>query len=200
VDQDAGTSPEIRTRSGIVRDPAARSRITSRNPVWSGRGTQCHRADGRAPAPAHRRIRLRRPRRGHWTRGPGNFGKLLDQIGAPLPTVTVWLVTVVELFGGLAILVGAFVALASVPLIVSRLVAMFTEQLRYGFSSVNTIGLTPSGPIFGPPGYEINLLYIAALIGDPRGTGRVVGGRVARPAWGGGYEVGSSGGPEARAT
>jgi putative oxidoreductase len=56
------------------------------------------------------------------------------------------------------------VALASVPLIVSRLVAMFTEQLRYGFSSVNTIGLTPSGPIFGPPGYEINLLYIAALI------------------------------------
>ena len=37
-------------------------------------------------------------------------------------------------------------------------------QLRYGFSSVNTVGLTPSGPLFGPPGYEINLLYIAALI------------------------------------
>jgi putative oxidoreductase len=41
---------------------------------------------------------------------------------------------------------------------------MFTVQLRYGFSSVNTIGLTESGPIFGPPGYEINLLYIAALL------------------------------------
>ena len=40
---------------------------------------------------------------------------------------------------------------------------MFTVQLRYGFSSVNTIGLTPTGPIFGPPGYEINLLYIGAL-------------------------------------
>jgi putative oxidoreductase len=29
---------------------------------------------------------------------------------------------------------------------------------------VNTIGLTSNGPVFGPPGYEINMLYIAALI------------------------------------
>jgi putative oxidoreductase len=64
----------------------------------------------------------------------------------------------------LAILVGAFVAIASIPLIVSMLVAMFTVSLRYGFSSVNTIGLTATGPIFGPSGYEINLLYIAALL------------------------------------
>jgi putative oxidoreductase len=99
-----------------------------------------------------------------WSRGPENFGKLLHQIGAPLPTATAWLVTLLEVFGGLAILVGAFAALVSIPLIVSTLVAMFTVQLRYGFSSVNTIGLTESGPIFGPPGYEINLLYIAALL------------------------------------
>lgn len=44
------------------------------------------------------------------------------------------------------------------------LVAMFTVNIRYGFSSVNTVGLTANGPQFGPPGYEINLLYIAALI------------------------------------
>ncbi|HMI59995.1 MAG TPA: hypothetical protein VK518_03780 [Puia sp.] len=41
---------------------------------------------------------------------------------------------------------------------------MFTVQIKYGFSSVNTIGLTPNGPLFGPPGFEINLLYIAGLI------------------------------------
>jgi putative oxidoreductase len=29
---------------------------------------------------------------------------------------------------------------------------------------VNTIGLSATGPILGPPGYEINLLYIAALV------------------------------------
>jgi putative oxidoreductase len=50
-----------------------------------------------------------------------------------------------------------------VPLIASMLVAMFSVQWRYGYSSVNTIGLTDAGPVFGPPGYEINLLYIACL-------------------------------------
>jgi len=99
-----------------------------------------------------------------WTRGPAKFGNLLHVVGVPFPVPTAWLVTLLEVFGGLAILVGAFVVIVSVPLVVSMLVAMFTVQLRYGFSSVNTIGLTPTGPIFGPPGYEINLLYIAALV------------------------------------
>jgi putative oxidoreductase len=99
-----------------------------------------------------------------WSRGPANFGKLLEQIGAPFPTATAWMVTLLEVFGGLAILTGVVVAIVSIPLIISMLVAMFTVQLRYGFSSVNTIGLTPSGPLFGPPGYEINLLYIAGLL------------------------------------
>jgi putative oxidoreductase len=42
-------------------------------------------------------------------------------------------------------------------------VAMFTVHLRYGFSAANTIGLDASGPILGPPGYELSLIYIAAL-------------------------------------
>lgn len=99
-----------------------------------------------------------------WNRGPANFAKLLHQIGTPLPVATAWIVTMVEIFGGLAILLGIFVAIVSIPLICTMLVAMFTVQWRYGFSSVNTIGLTPSGPVFGPPGYEINLLYIAGLL------------------------------------
>ena len=99
-----------------------------------------------------------------WSRGPENFGKLLQQIGVPLPAATAWIVTLLEVFGGLAILGGVLVTVVSLPLIVSQLVAMFTVQLRYGFSSVNTIGLTADGPVFGPPGYEINLLYIASLL------------------------------------
>jgi putative oxidoreductase len=69
-----------------------------------------------------------------------------------------------ETFGGLAILLGIFVALASAPLIASMLVAIFSVHLRYGFSTINTVGLSATGPVFGPPGYEINLLYIAALV------------------------------------
>jgi putative oxidoreductase len=99
-----------------------------------------------------------------WSRGPAGFAKLLAQIGAPLPHVTAWVVTLTEIDGGIALVLGALVVVVSVPLIVSMLVAMFTVQLRFGFSSVNTIGLTPEGPVFGPPGYEINLLYIGALM------------------------------------
>jgi putative oxidoreductase len=98
------------------------------------------------------------------SRGPSGFAKLLTQIGAPLPETTAWVSTIVELLGGLAIFVGAFVEVVSVPLIVMMLVAMFTVHLKYGFSSINTIGLTREGPQFGPPGYEVNLLYIAGLL------------------------------------
>jgi putative oxidoreductase len=98
------------------------------------------------------------------SRGPAGFAKLLEQIGAPLPEATAWISTFVELLGGLAIFVGAFVEFVSVPLIVMMLVAIFTVHLKYGFSSVNTIGLTENGPQFSPPGYEVNLLYIAGLL------------------------------------
>ena len=98
------------------------------------------------------------------SRGPAGFAKLLEQIGAPLPEATAWVSTLIEVLGGLAILAGAFVAVVSVPLIVMMLVALFTVHLRYGFSAINTIGLTADGPQFGPPGYEVNLLYIAGLL------------------------------------
>lgn len=96
-------------------------------------------------------------------RGPAGFGKLLHQIGVPFPLFSAWSVTLLEILGGLALLVGAFVAIASVPLFGSMLVAMFTIHWRYGFSAINTTGLTPQGPTFGPPGYEVNLLYMGAL-------------------------------------
>lgn len=99
-----------------------------------------------------------------WSRGPAGFGRLLHQIGTPLPVATAWTVAFLEIFGGLAILAGAFVVVASIPLMVTMLVAIFTVHARYGFSSINTIGLSPSGPVFGPPGYEINLLYIGGLL------------------------------------
>ena len=98
------------------------------------------------------------------SRGPEGFARLLEQVGAPLPEATAWASTFIEVLGGLAIITGAFVAVVSIPLIVMMLVAMFTVHLRYGFSAINTIGLTADGPKFGPPGYEINLLYIAGLL------------------------------------
>ena len=95
---------------------------------------------------------------------PAGFEKLITQIGAPFPHVTAWIVPCIELGGGFALILGAFTAVAAVPLICTMLVAIFTVHLKYGFSSIKTIGLTPDGPIFGPPGYEVALLYVAALV------------------------------------
>lgn len=98
------------------------------------------------------------------SRGPAGFEKLLLQIGVPFPHFNSWAVPITEVVGGFAIFIGVFVSIAAIPLILTMLVAMFTVQINYGFSSVKTIGLTTDGPVFGPPGYEINLLYIAGLI------------------------------------
>lgn len=97
------------------------------------------------------------------TRGPAGFAALLHQLGLPLPAITAWTVTFLELAGGLAIVAGAFVRILSAPLIATMLMAMFRVHWRYGFSAIKTIGLTADGPVFGPPGYEVNLLYIAGL-------------------------------------
>jgi putative oxidoreductase len=97
-------------------------------------------------------------------RGPAGLAKLLEQIGAPLPGLSAWASTLIEILGGLSILSGAFIAAVSIPLIIVMLVAIFTVHLRYGFSAINTIGLTADGPQFGPPGYEVNLLYVAGLL------------------------------------
>jgi putative oxidoreductase len=99
-----------------------------------------------------------------WSAGPEKFGKLLELIGTPAPGAMAWVMMLLEIFGGLAIVVGLFVEIVSIPLIISMLVAMFTIHIHYGYSSVHTIGLTAVGPVFGPPGYEINLLYVGALL------------------------------------
>jgi putative oxidoreductase len=98
-----------------------------------------------------------------WNRGPAKFAVLLHQLGVPLPVTAAWATTATELFGGMALLVGLWVTIACVPLAMTMLVAMFTIHVHYGFSAVNTVGLTAAGPQFGPPGYEINLLYIGIL-------------------------------------
>lgn len=99
-----------------------------------------------------------------YSRGTAGFEKLLTFLHVPFPHLMGTITPAIEVVGGFAIFIGAFVRLAAIPLILTMLTAMFTIHIHYGFSSVKTIGLTPEGPQFGPPGYEINLLYIAGLM------------------------------------
>jgi len=62
------------------------------------------------------------------------------------------------------VMAGAFIPIVSIPLAIVMLVALFTIHLPFGFSSIKLMGITESGPQFGTPGYEVNLLYLAGLL------------------------------------
>lgn len=97
-------------------------------------------------------------------RGPEVFIAILHAIGVPWPHVLGWATIVVELAGGTLILLGAFVPAATVPMLVVLLVAIFTVHLPYGFSSIKLLAYAGDRAHFGQPGYETDLLYIAALL------------------------------------
>jgi putative oxidoreductase len=96
-------------------------------------------------------------------RGPDAFAAILQALHVPVPHFMAWATILTEILGGFAVLLGSFVWLVSLPMTAVLLVAVFTVQLRYGFSSIKLLGVTPAGAQFGPPGYETNLLYIACL-------------------------------------
>ena len=97
-------------------------------------------------------------------RGPEKFAAILQAMGIPAPGVMAWATTLLELLGGVSVMLGAFVAPLSLPLVVIMLTAMLGVHLPYGFSSVRLQAIAPAGAVFGPVGYELNLLYIAALV------------------------------------
>jgi len=97
------------------------------------------------------------------SRGPEAFANILHAMGVPAAHLITWVTILTEVFGGPAILLGAFVALVSLPIAAVLLVAMFKVHLPYGFSSIKLVAVTTAGPQFGPPGYECNLVYLACL-------------------------------------
>ncbi len=96
-------------------------------------------------------------------RGADNFIVILHALGVPMPAVAAWLTIGAELAGGLAVLLGLFIPLASVPMTIVLLVAIVTVHLPNGFSSIKLLSVDAAGAHFGQPGYETDLLYLATL-------------------------------------
>ena len=92
------------------------------------------------------------------------FLGMLQDIGVPAAGLMSWFVGAVELVGGIALITGALVSIASALLIVNMLVAILTVHLPLGFNFMNMTGMTDSGPQFGMPGYETPLLYVGGLL------------------------------------
>lgn len=97
------------------------------------------------------------------SKGVDAFAAILNAIGVPAPHLMAWVTILTEIGGGVAVMLGAFVALAVLPMAAVLLVAIFTVHLPYGFSSIKLIGVSAAGAQFGPPGYECDLLYLACL-------------------------------------
>jgi putative oxidoreductase len=96
-------------------------------------------------------------------RGPDSFAGILHALGMPMADFLSWATILVELLGGFAILAGLFVTLASIPMAIVLLVAIVTVHIPNGFSSIKLLSVTAAGAHFGQPGYETDLLYLAAL-------------------------------------
>jgi putative oxidoreductase len=97
------------------------------------------------------------------SKGPEAFAIILHAIGVPAPHLMAWLTILIEIFGGLAVLLGAFIPLVSLPMAGILLVAMFVVHWPYGFSSIKIMSVVSRRAQFGPPGYECDLLYLACL-------------------------------------
>jgi putative oxidoreductase len=97
-------------------------------------------------------------------RGPDDFVNILHAIGVPAALLVGWATIAVEIIGGLLIFLGAFVPLATIPMVIVLLAAILTVHLPNGFSSIKLQSFDVAGAHFGPPGYETDLLYLSGLI------------------------------------
>ena len=87
--------------------------------------------------------------------GPGNFGGFLAQLGVPAPTLMGYVVTLVELGGGILLIIGLFSRLAALLLTIDLVVAILLVKVNVGF-------LSPQGG--GGAGAELDLALIAGFL------------------------------------
>lgn len=89
--------------------------------------------------------------------GPSSFGStMLADLGVPAPVLFGYVVTFVELVGGILLLVGLLSRLASLALAFNLLVALLLVKTKIGL-------IAPMGA--GMPGAELDLSLLAAFLG-----------------------------------
>src|SRR5215212_6998497 len=87
--------------------------------------------------------------------GPANFGQALAGLGVPLPTLMAYVVTFVELVGGILLIVGLLSRLAALLLTIDLVVAILLVKVNIGLLS------PPDGSGVGA---ELDLALIAGFL------------------------------------
>jgi putative oxidoreductase len=87
--------------------------------------------------------------------GPANFAEGLAQLGVPLPGLMAWVVTFVELVGGILLIVGLFSRLAALLLTIEFIVIILRVKIHV--------------PLIAPPhsaypGKELDLALLAGFV------------------------------------
>lgn len=96
--------------------------------------------------------------------GYNGFVLMLRDIGFPAAGILALGVGLFEFIGGIALIAGAYTSLIASLGFLEMVVAMFAVHISMGFNFINIIGTSPSGPLYGLPGYEVNLLYMAGFL------------------------------------
>lgn len=99
--------------------------------------------------------------------GPGieGFSAFLDSLGAPLPTLNAYVAASAEFFGGLALLTGVLARLASLPMVITMLVASFAVHSGFdarqgGMEYPLTLAIvTAALGLFGPGDWTLTALF-----------------------------------------
>jgi putative oxidoreductase len=83
--------------------------------------------------------------------GFGGVAGMMEGLGVPAPVLFAVILTLVEVLGGLALILGLFTRVAAVPLAIDMLVATLMVHLPNGFSAANG-------------GYEFTLVLLVASL------------------------------------
>ena len=87
------------------------------------------------------------------TAGPADFGRMtLDPLGVPAPVVMGYVVTFVELRGGILLILGLLTRLAALLLTIDLIVAIILVKTKVGLISSEAAGA------------ELDLAYVAAFL------------------------------------
>jgi putative oxidoreductase len=93
------------------------------------------------------------------------FAQGLLGMGVPVPELTAWALALLEFGGGLFVLLGVLTAFLSALFVIEMAFAIVLVHLPFGFEAGNVVGTDDQGmPVFGMPGYEVNVLYIAGFL------------------------------------
>ena len=97
--------------------------------------------------------------------GNEGFVAMLSGIGVPAPGLSSYLIGAFEFFGGILLILGVGVRLISLLGAAEMAFAAATVHWAAGFNFMNVTGVTETGEmLFGLPGYEVNLLYVAGFV------------------------------------